>query len=198
MGTACRRLPQLYAQRLEERGGPFGRKRPQHAADDTRRTAPEIALGDDTIRHVATRTTAYQDLGADLRRAVQATHVQMRRRALREYCCGQPGRADANDDRCHAGCQVAGWLDSWDKSANRRSGTRHCRLSKFPLRISEMPSNFAILQTNDSASQQPSYPVTFAGDVIGGITTFFHDGASSSSIPESWHRKARGWRSQGC
>jgi adenine/guanine/hypoxanthine permease len=36
-----------------------------------------------------------------------------------------------------------------------------------------MPSNFATLQTNDSASQQPSYPVTFAGDVIGGITTFF-------------------------
>ena len=77
---------------------PLGGKRPQHARDQPRRAAPEVALGHDAVGDVAARAAAHEDLGADVARAVQAAHAERRRRARREDRRREAGRAGTDHD----------------------------------------------------------------------------------------------------
>ena len=94
---------QLHAKCLEECRGALGGKCAKHVANDARGTAPEITLGHDTVGDVAARAAADQDLCADLRRAIKAAHVQVRRRARCEYRGRQPGCASTDDQDLSTG-----------------------------------------------------------------------------------------------
>ena len=71
------------------------RKRPQHATDDRRSPAPEIALGDDGVGEVAARSAADEDLGARLPSAFD------------QYDRSRPILSSREDRGCEAGCAGA-------------------------------------------------------------------------------------------
>src|SRR6185295_10281438 len=86
-----------HADLAEERDGVGDRERPENAADDRRRPAPEIAFGDRRIRDVAAAAAADQNLGAGRARAVEDDDRSRWIEAAREDRGREPGGAGADD-----------------------------------------------------------------------------------------------------
>ena len=95
--SSCSRTP---SSRKKVRG-PLGGERTQHVSHDARGTSPEVTLGHDSIRHVAARPSTDENLRSNPGRAVETSHVQIRRRALREDRRRQAGGACSDDDDSH-------------------------------------------------------------------------------------------------
>ena len=72
-------------------------KSPQHATDDRRSPAPEIALGDDGVGHVAAGTAADKNLGARLPCAFDQHDGSRRILSSREDGGREAGRAGADN-----------------------------------------------------------------------------------------------------
>ncbi len=132
---------QWDAERLEKRRCAIGGKRPQDMSDTARRATPEVALGHNSIRDVASRSATHQDLRADLRRAIETAHIQIRRGPLREDRCRETRCTCAYHDRCHldggwwmvvSGCsqitvhssQFTVHIGSWDLGVESREYPR--------------------------------------------------------------------------
>ena len=98
-------------------------------ADDARRAAPEIALGDDAVGDVAARAAADEDLRADAARAVEADDAQRGRGARGEDRGREPGRAGADNDEVGARVLAEAFKrcsQRW-RSRTARLGMRHTR-----------------------------------------------------------------------
>ena len=102
-------LVQRDADLAEERDRLADGERAQHAPDDRGLAAPEIALGDDGVGHVAARSAADEDLRAGRARAVEEDDRTGAIEAAGEDRGGQAGRAGADDGdvarRRELGCQ---------------------------------------------------------------------------------------------
>ena len=98
-----------HADLAEERDRLADRERAQHAPDGRRLAAPEIALGDDGVGHVAAGSAADEDLRAGRARAVEENNRTGAIETARENRGGQAGRAGADDGdaarRRELGCQ---------------------------------------------------------------------------------------------
>ena len=88
---------QADADLAEERDRVADREGAQHAADDRRLAAPEIALGDGGVRDVAARSAADEDLRARRARAVEQHDRARAVEPAREDRGGQAGGAGADD-----------------------------------------------------------------------------------------------------
>ena len=100
---------QRHADLTEERDRLAHGKRAQHAPDGRGRAAPEIALGDDGVGHVAAGSAADKDLRAGSARAVEENNRTGAIETAGENRGGQAGRAGADDRdaarRRELGCQ---------------------------------------------------------------------------------------------
>src|SRR5437762_3480344 len=107
-------LAEAHADLVEEPNGVGNRKRAQHAADDRRRAAPEVAFADRRVGDVAAAAAADEDLRAGGARALEQDERGRWVEAAREDRRREAGRARADDRDVADYTELYAILDSTD------------------------------------------------------------------------------------
>ena len=90
-GTACRPPPRAGAHQAIRRMPPLDRPgTPAGRSGQSETSPPEVTVGHDAIGDVASRSTTDQNLRADLRRAVETPHIEIRPARFAKIAVARP------------------------------------------------------------------------------------------------------------